>query len=287
MAKIISTVCIRVAFFTVKIRFFKPREEMERGYARRMKQFIRILAESYTKVPDKGTKINAVVNIFDLSLHSAPIVHKTIGKNRSSAYVHLYSKNGTTYGASYTISNSQFRFIIIKICIDLLTKHKCILLHASSIRIGDRVYAFTGDSGAGKSTIARILGVPYIPFSDELLVIQSAKYGYVAGQSFFAQKNKKIKLDTSLYPLHALFFIHQSKKTQLKKIPHTDFVLRKLLKQLRTDGANSTPQFENIAQFASVFRNFYDLYFEKKTKPLVDAFIGHNMLPVANNNRAR
>lgn len=283
MPTITSTMYIRIAFFIVKICFFKPRAEIERECARKMRQFVQVLKKSYTEVHPNGKKIHAVINIFDLSLHEASIIHRTIGKNKANTYIHLYSQNGSTFGASYAMSNSQLRFIVIKICIELLARNNSILLHASSLRINDKVYIFTGDSGAGKSTIVKLLGTAFIPFTDELLVIQRTKNGYVVGQSFFAEKNKKIKADPFLYPLHSFYFIHQSKQTRVTKIKNKQLVLRKLSKQLRTDSRHGTTQFAYITRFVDTFPSFFDLFFEKNKRATVALFSHHNKRPAANN----
>jgi hypothetical protein len=260
---------------------------MEREYARKMVQFVSILKRNYTLNTSPNPRIDSIINVFDLSLHETAIVHKIISKKASSTYVHLYSKNGITYGTSYTISNSQFRFIIIKILIELLAANNCFLLHASSVLIHGQIYLFTGDSGAGKSTIVKLLTPQFIPFTDELVLVRRKGKLYCAGQSFFREKNRMIKPYSKFYPIEAVFFIHQSEKSFVRHINNKQTVMQKIVKQLRTDRNNEELQFKQVVQFVRQRPIFSDLFFEKNKREINKLLIGHNKHPVENSNHGQ
>lgn len=287
MNKIVRSIRLKVGDFIVQIRFFEPGIEMKREYSKKMLQFIALLEKYYTLVPFSDLNPHAVINIFDLSLHNTAIIHKTVNKTASSVYVHLYSRNRMTFGTSYTISHSQFRFILLKIFIELLAVNKCFLLHASSIKVNNEVHLFTGNSGAGKSTIVRLLTPEFTPFSDELILVKKLSSSYVAGQSFFREKNRFIMPDTNFYPIKSVYFIHQSEKTYLKSMTNKNTMVKKLAQQLRTDIHNGSIQFTEIAQFVDSFSSFYDLFFEKKRGKVVALVKHHNTHPAANSIRDR
>jgi len=48
----------------------------------------------------------------------------------------------------------------------------CMRLHASTVKLGDRIVIFTGDSGVGKTTLYNLLSKKgFVPLGDELAVV--------------------------------------------------------------------------------------------------------------------
>ncbi|GIV16774.1 MAG: hypothetical protein KatS3mg022_2209 [Armatimonadota bacterium] len=61
-----------------------------------------------------------------------------------------------------------------------LPQHHGVMLHASAVRYGGQGYVFAGRSGAGKSTVARLLAGVAEVLSDELIAVRQMPTGWQA-----------------------------------------------------------------------------------------------------------
>jgi hypothetical protein len=68
----------------------------------------------------------------------------------------------------------------------LLSRQRGFLLHASSVVRNGKAFLFTGPSGAGKTTIARLAPADVVVLSDEISYVRRAGSGYVAFGTPFA-----------------------------------------------------------------------------------------------------
>ena len=88
-----------------------------------------------------------------------------------------------TLTSYYHISISQFQFILRNVIQILLTENNGFILHASACVIDGKASLFTGFSGAGKSTVIKLLKTKYPALADDTVIIQKK------GETFFSLPN--------------------------------------------------------------------------------------------------
>lgn len=102
-----------------------------------------------------------------------------------------------------------------------LPQHGGLLLHASAVRYEGRGYLFAGRSGAGKTTVARLLADRAEVLSDELVAVRRMPAGWqVFGTPFwgdFARAGVNLSA-----PLHTVCLLHQAKQHRLEPLPRRD-----------------------------------------------------------------
>jgi hypothetical protein len=98
-----------------------------------------------------------------------------------------------------------------------------IMLHASSVELDGRGYAFIGRGGAGKSTVARLLS-PQRILSDDITVIRpnGNRHELFANPWWTYDKEISIKQAHKPVTLKALFFIRKAAETSLKRMTKKD-----------------------------------------------------------------
>lgn len=124
------------------------------------------------------------------------------------------------------------------------------LLHASTIGHQHKAYIFTGSSGVGKSTIARISKGKLI-LTDDLVAIRRLNNGYHAFAMPFGVQSRG--LGNLHLPLAAIYLISHAKKTTCYKIPSVQAAL-KVISNIVLIGAQVSPLLID-----SLLGNCYDL----------------------------
>lgn len=107
-----------------------------------------------------------------------------------------------------------------------LAQMQGIILHATGACMHDRCYIFSGTSGAGKSTIARLLseGHQHDMLSDDRIVIRNIKDNFYAfgtpwpGDAHIAENGK--------YPLEAIFLISHGNENRAVRFSQREAVER-------------------------------------------------------------
>lgn len=102
-----------------------------------------------------------------------------------------------------------------------LPQHGGVLLHASAVRHEGRGYLFAGRSGAGKTTVARLLADRAEVLSDELVAVRRTPAGWqVFGTPFwgdFARAGANLSAS-----LHAVYLLRHAKQHHLEPLPRRD-----------------------------------------------------------------
>ena len=107
-------------------------------------------------------------------------------------------------------------FLLLVCTLILLLEKETIVLHASAVFKGGKAFVFSGPSGRGKSTIAKLSGLSILNDDTCLLRWDEAKgkvmvYGNFLGSSSNIAENQVKAVDK-------IFFINQSKETRLKAL---------------------------------------------------------------------
>jgi len=131
--------------------------------------------------------------------------------------------NSTTDEAEVTCLRSAYAvdsFLRTLMALDL-PQHEGVMLHASAVRYEERGYVFAGRSGAGKSTVARLLASIAEVLSDELVAIrQMPEVWQVFGTPFwgdFARAGANLSA-----PLQGIYLLQHARQHRLEKLPRRD-----------------------------------------------------------------
>lgn len=103
----------------------------------------------------------------------------------------------------------------------ILPPRNGLLVHASAVRLGERGYVFAGRSGAGKTTVARLLVDRAEVLSDELVALRRTLSEWrVYGTPFwgdFARAGVNLSA-----PLRAIYLLHQHREHRLETLSRRD-----------------------------------------------------------------
>lgn len=155
----------------------------------------------------------------------------------------------------------------------LLIKKQGFLFHSSAIiNNNKKVIVFTGDPGAGKSTIASLLKNKYKVIADEDLIIRKIKDKFFCFSSPFKQKNKYPLLPEGLNGilLDKIFFLKKANFCLKKRITNFNEVFPLFIRQILYPIPDIKKQtfIKRSIDFLKKFNKFYYLYFSKNAKEI-------------------
>lgn len=105
----------------------------------------------------------------------------------------------------------------------LLVRRHGLLVHAAGIIIRRKGYAFTGVSGSGKSTVARLLKSQTV-LSDEIVaIVRKQKRYYLYGTPFWGELKGKGRNISA--PLVCIGFLHQGRSFRLREVHLTNAII--------------------------------------------------------------
>jgi hypothetical protein len=107
----------------------------------------------------------------------------------------------------------------------ILAERGGFLLHAASAICDGRAYLFSGVSGAGKTTMARLAPADITLLTDEISYIRPAGGGYSAYGTPFAGELAKAG-ENCVAPVFALFFLEQGPENRIDEIQPAEAVGR-------------------------------------------------------------
>ena len=162
----------------------------------------------------------------------------------------------------YHLGLAQVRMIIENILHDLLGG-RGFVLHASASFINGKAYLFTGKSGAGKSTVMKLLAKKYPPLADDSIILKKEGDIFYAYQTPFFEKENWLKRGSLKYEIGSLYFLRKARYVNTEKIFNHEYVCGRLIKQFFTYQNNSASQTKIFFGFVSKFRKFHFLYFRK------------------------
>ena len=173
-----------------------------------------------------------------------------------------------------TISVFHFSGALREVTTYLLNKHQSgFYFHCSAIHYSERAHIFTGTNGAGKSTIASLLGSKYPILSDDAGIIKKINNQYYYFQSPLIEKNKKIKKTSKKYKIGSINFLRKFANFKLLRINEKTRIVNLIASQLIT---NAIFGFDHrhfqvidwLFIFLNRLHNFNMLYFAKNKEEL-------------------
>lgn len=192
-------------------------------------------------------------------------------KQSQKKFINFYELNSKKEIISfYQIGIYQISIILREIIQKLLADNHGFILHASASLFKNKAYIFLGKSGAGKSTSMRLLHDKYKALADDGIIIKKEKGGDYLYQTPFIDKEAWVNKTSIRYKIGPLFFLNKSEKNHLKKIYLQEKITNKLIQSLFTDVKYSKNQMKYILEFLGKSRQYYDLYFRKNKKELID-----------------
>lgn len=183
------------------------------------------------------------------------------GNFRTPYYKITSAKKVVTY---YHISLYQFQFILKTILARKFAGKKWFIFHSSVVNLNGDAFAFTGKSGAGKSTAAKLLSSTgkYNSLADDTSLVMEENNKFYIFQTPFTEKDSSIKKGKEKYLLDKVFFLKKSKYYRVEKINNKTLVLEQIVSGLvafsKTELNNQTTL---ALRFINSFDQFYYLYF--------------------------
>ncbi|MCL4384700.1 MAG: hypothetical protein M1326_00090 [Cyanobacteria bacterium] len=196
-------------------------------------------------------------------------VTKTIYKpKQQEVYALLYIIESNSIKTFYHLSIQQFEVILRGILFKLLSRSKGFYLHGSAIEINGKAHVFLGNSGAGKSTIVRLLRKSFYAFADDQLIIRKINNDYYCYSSPYRQKQSWINNNPKRYMLKAMYFLNKSNKYKTIKIINKEGIVKLFFDQIYSEFAIDKKQSRKILKFLSQFDNYYQMFFGKDYKKI-------------------
>ncbi len=192
-------------------------------------------------------------------------------KNRKKLFINLYEEVAENIIIIfYHVSNFQFQLILRSALQELLMKHEGFFLHSSAAKIGYKVSLFLGETGAGKSTIIKLLKDDYPAMGDDNVIIKKEGGKYYFYQTPFMEKEWWVIKKPRKYDIEKIYFLRKAKIFKIQRIQNKDEILQMFMKQVWSrDSEDTKKQMGSIFNFVHRFHNFYFLYFAKDKRKII------------------
>lgn len=146
----------------------------------------------------------------------------------------------------------------------ILVQHDGFVLHSSAIFRDNQAYIFSGQSGAGKSTVIKLTPQPIL-YSDEMSFLRRGTDGlfYLHDSPFRSEFYSQPQAPTA--KLAGLFFLHQDQRDYVEKLAATHALtttLSKLFFPVLTPNPYGVKLFQLIGDFLQQV-SAYQLHFRK------------------------
>src|SRR3989338_6163198 len=209
---------------------------------------------------------------FSIDFLAVRSVKTLVDKDSKLQYINFYRlRANNTLISYYHISFDQLEVILALILQFILEHRGGFFLHASSNKIGNSAYIFTGSSGGGKSTAMMFLKDNYPPLADDKIIILNKEKTYYAYQTHFIEKAWWIKKESEGVELGKVFFIKKADYFNIEKIKDKHWVIHALMKQLlHSNVEHNRRQVKAIMRFVSDYDEFYNLWFRKEKANLIN-----------------
>ncbi len=208
---------------------------------------------------------------FDFEIEICDLVDPTLLNTKDQIYSPLFQKISDKKFITYYQNNiSQLEMVVKHALLILTEKHGGFGIHASCANVNGRAYLFLGKSGAGKSTSVELLKDKYPTISDDMTLLKKIGQKYYVFNTPFLEKSWWIKKSHDLYQIDKIFFIHKSAEFKMNSKPKNNQLTTGLFKQVEAAQNPDKNILKNVNEFIKSTNNFYDLYFAKDSKNLIE-----------------
>lgn len=220
---------------------------------------------------DKPEKIDFTINFVEKGY--LEVLYK---KKEKKLYMGFFEeKNNKEINTFYQISIFQFQ-VILRHTINKLLAGNGFILHSSASNINGRAFLFTGNNGAGKSTIMKLLKSKYPALADDTVIIKKDNNKYFIYQTPMIEKEWWVKKNNRKLLLEKIYFLKKEKFFKEEIINDKNLLFEKIIKQFWTeDDEYVSEKTKLIYKFTHDFDNFYYFSLTKNKKNLLD-FIQKN-----------
>lgn len=218
---------IRVANFNIGIEL----HEETRSYIKNI--FINMYIKKYKNfLVQDSPKLDFTIKIKSTDLF-AMIIRQD--KERIKKYFYLNfvidERNRIAY-TTYYISEIQFDTLMKTILYGLLNKNNGFFMHGSAVLYKNKALLFVGKSGAGKSTITKMLSTNMPKLADDIFIIRKIKNVYYFFQTPFFETNWNYFRTKKIYLISNFFFLSQANNNHIKNEKDQHQIFSKLFKQI-------------------------------------------------------
>lgn len=258
-----DSIILNIAGFGFRINFEKSEDNY--GRTRFQKKIIDRFGGFITK---KDMRPEYMINVADAAEIEA------IYKSRKKAYYLLsfFFENKHTIRTYYHTSIAEFSMLLRNILQSVIVRGGGFMLHASAVNINGKAVIFTGNSGAGKTTIMTLLSSIYKPLADDAILIKREMGKYFAYQTPILSKDYWIKKNSMKYPIKDIFFLKKSKKFSIAKLENKNSLVADMLEQLLAGKQGRRMEFLEVVKFTKSFDRFGLLGFDKNKRKLMNFF---------------
>lgn len=189
-------------------------------------------------------------------------------KIKNSVYIKLCSEDvhKKKISALFPIGLYEIELMLRMIFFEILPQSHSFCIHASAIiSPSGGAYLFLGDSGAGKSTIIRMIGKSFKPLLDDIGFIRKKGRGYYLYTSPYKEKNTYTKVPGP-FLIEKIFFPMKGERFSIRSIPTVNIVniIKRLDKQILVNTNR-----KDILRFISTYStHLFEIYFSKFDKHL-------------------
>ena len=255
-------VVLKIGGFNILVKFNK----VEFIQKVKMPDYIRWRYKDFIAILRKSLEIDYVITFkyvnYTRSLTSPKGEHMFI-----NLYDQTSSKSLTTF---YHISLFQFDVILTHVLQKMLARNEGFIVHTSAISVSNKAQCFMGKSGAGKSTIVKLLSTRYKPLADDSGIIRMENDQYFFYQMPLIDKNEKIQKSSHPVPLGGIHFLKKGQDSEVRIIKDTEEIIKKLSLQLYSDQGDIRKQLSYMAKFINSQCSFSTLTFSMDHKKLLE-----------------
>lgn len=249
----IALLHLSIAGFYIDIKFIREEDmyEYEEIFITKVKDYYKSFISPPLQKPDyiieivhqRTFKLMYQNNLKDIFIN----LYKNISPSRIQTFFHL--------------SGSQLQIIIRRVTHNLLVKNQGFILHGSAAKRGSTTYVFLGKSGAGKSSITRLLQDQFQIAGDDSVIIRKHAKKYSFYSSSAIERNALVPKNFKKLDLKGFFFLKKSSENKIVPIKNPQTILKLLAAQLYSEKEDIKSQFRYMNDLISSFDRFNYLYF--------------------------
>lgn len=189
-----------------------------------------------------------------------------INKGPDIYFLMFKERPNHAYSASYSTNELQMIFLL-KFILSKLLKKNGFFMHCSAVQVKGTAFIFTGNSGAGKSTISNYLSKRYPLLADDNGVIKKEGDNYYFYHFPSIEKAiVTIRKSYKKYEVANVFFLKKRKVFSISTVKNIGDILAVLTNQTWVATTTAKHKASLVLHFINSVKRFYHLSFPKDEK---------------------